>query len=330
MNDSSKATVGYIGLGKMGGPMASNLCKAGYRVFVHDINRAAARPQLEAGATWAESPRALAEQCDLIFSCLPSLEAVESVALGDDGVCAGIRPGSTFMEMSTSTHALVKRLHAAFAERGAHMLDAPISGGVSGAHDKRMAIWVGGDESVFTRHEPVLKAMADHPTHVGDIGAGLVIKLIHNCAMQSTQAAIAEVFVLGAKAGVEPLKLWRALRQSVVGRRRTFDDLFAQFLPANYDSNVTAPLWVLDKDMRSISELALDLGVPMRFANLALADIQEAVHRGWSERDMRTMMLLPQERAGVEIKVDRAGIDVVLRDDPPAPTDVKFGKATKP
>ena len=175
----------------------------------------------------------MAEQSEVIFSCLPSVQAIESVALGEDGVCAGIRRGSAFFEMSTSTHELVKRLHAAFAERGAHMLDAPISGGARGAASKRLAIWVGGDKSVFERYQPVLKAMADHPDHIGDVGTGLVTKLVHNCAMQSTQAAIAEVFILGVKAGADPLSLWRAIRQGVVGRRRTFDDLFDEFLAPN-------------------------------------------------------------------------------------------------
>ena len=171
--------------------MVANLQQAGYRVVVNDVNRAATASHVEAGAVWADTPRAVAEQSEIIFSCLPSLQAIESVALGESGVCAGIRRGSAFFEMSTSTLELVKRLHAAFAERGANMLDAPISGGARGAKSKRLAIWVGGDKAVFQRYEPVLKAMADHPDHVGDVGTGLVTKLVHNCAMQSTQAAIA-------------------------------------------------------------------------------------------------------------------------------------------
>lgn len=327
MNVGSKPTVGYIGLGTMGAPMATNLLKAGYRVVVNDVKREAAATHIKAGALWADTPRAVAEQAEVIFSCLPSLEAIEGVALGEEGVCAGIRRDSAFFEMSTSTLGLVKRLHAAFAERGAHMLDAPISGGARGAQSKRLAVWVGGDKSVFERFRPVLEAMADHPDHIGDVGTGLVTKLVHNCSMQSTQAAIAEVFVLGVKAGADPLSLWRAIRQGVVGRRRTYDDLFDEFLAADYERN-NAPLWVIYKDMQSTTELALELGVPLRFANLALADIQEAVQRGWSGRDCRSVMLLPQERVGVQIKVGRADIQEVLRQDPPARTDVKFGEGS--
>lgn len=324
MSDSDKPAVGYIGLGTMGAPMVANLLKAGYRVVVNDVRREAAAPHISAGAAWADTPRAVAEQSEVIFSCLPSLEAVESVALGPEGILEGIRRGSAFLEMSTSTLELVKRIHAAFAERGAHMLDAPISGGARGAASKRLAIWVGGDKAVFERCEPILRAMADHPDHIGDVGTGLVTKLVHNCAMQSTQAAIVEVFVLGVKAGADPLSLWRAIRQGVVGRRRTFDDLFDEFLAQDFERN-TAPLWVIYKDMESANGLALELGVPLRMANLALADIQEAMQRGWSGRDCRVVTLLPQERVGVEIKVDRADIEEVLRQDPAAPTDVKFG-----
>lgn len=329
MNDSSRSTVGYIGLGTMGAPMALNLLKAGYRVVVNDIRREAAAVHVQSGAIWADTPRALAEQCEIVFSCLPSLDAIETVALGEDGVCAGVRPATAFFEMSTSTRELVKRLHASFAERGAHMLDAPVTGGAKGAEDKRLSIYVGGDEAVFQRHEPVLKAIAEHPMYVGELGAGLIVKLIHNCAIQTTQAAIAEGFILGVKAGIDPLKLWRALRQSLAGRRRTFDDLFAQFLIGEYD-RTTAPLWIVLKDMRGVTELALDLGVPLRFAHLALADIQEAANRGWSNRDVRSVMLLPQERVGVDIKVEPVQIDEVLRADPPAPSDVKFGVVSQP
>lgn len=325
MDSTPLPTIGYIGLGVMGAPMATNLLQAGYRVVVHDLRPEAAAPHLDAGGVWAQTPRELAAQCDVVFSCLPSLEAIEHVVCGADGVCAGLRPDSVFLEMSTSTSELVQRIAAAVAACGAHMLDAPISGGAGGAQSRRMAIWVGGEESAFQRVQPVLRAMADHTAHVGAVGAGLATKLVHNCAMQSAQAAIAESFVLGVKAGLKPLELWRALRQGVLGRRRTFDDLFAQFLVGEYDGNTTAPLWVVDKDVQSACQLGLELGVPMRFAHLALADIQEAVQRGWSQRDCRSVMLLPQERVGVDIRVDREGIRGVLRDDPPAPSDVRFG-----
>ncbi len=325
MSDAStRPTVGFIGLGIMGGAMVANLQKAGYRVVVNDARREAADTALKAGAVWADTARALTEQSDVVFSCLPSLAVIETVALGPDGILAGVKPGQAYFETSTNSPELVQRLHAAFAARGAHMLDAPISGGARGAQRGRLAIWVGGDTSAYDRFEPVLRAMGDRPVHVGASGAGLVTKLVHNCASQSMQAALAEVFTLGVKAGAEPLSLWRAIRQGSIGRRRSFDGLVDEFLPAHYDAP-NAALRTVHKDMTLATALGRDLGMPMRFANLALADIQEAMQRGWEERDARSVMLLPQERAGVVIKVPTADIQDVMRDDPPAPTDSKYG-----
>jgi 3-hydroxyisobutyrate dehydrogenase len=325
MNDNVKPVVGFIGLGIMGGPMSLHVLHAGYRLVVHDIRREAAANLIQAGATWADAPRALAEQCEVIFTCLPGLPQIEAVALGADGIVEGIRPGHAYFEMSTNSPELVKRLHAAFAERGAHMLDAPISGGGVGAKRGRLAIWVGGEKSVYDRHEPVLRAMGDRPVHVGAIGAGLVAKLVHNCASQAAQAAIAEVFVMGVKAGADPLSLWKAIRQGSIGRRRTFDGLAIHFLPAAFDQ-VEAALRITHKDMMIATDIGRELGVPMRMSNLALADIEEAMNRGWAERDCRSVMLLPQERAGVKIAVSREAIQEALRNDPAAPTDTRLGQ----
>lgn len=328
MSSVTTLTVGFIGLGIMGGPMASNLQKAGYRIVVNDVRREAAKPHLDAGAIWADSPRALAEQCEVMFTCLPSLAAIESVALGPDGLVNGIRKQHAYFEMSTNSTDLLKRLYTAFGERGAHVLDAPISGGAPGARRGRLAAFVGGDKDTYRLYEPVVRAMCDNPIHVGPIGSGLVTKLVHNCASQCIQAAIAEVFVMGVKAGAEPLSLWEAIRLGSIGRRRTFDGLVDQFLPGNFDQPQAA-LRIVEKDMMLATELGRSVGAPMRIANLALADITEAMNRGWAERDCRSVMLLPQERVGVNIKVDPDDIQEVLRKDLPAPTDTRYGSGIK-
>lgn len=327
MTDSRKTRIGYIGLGIMGGPMVLNLQKAGYEIVVNDVRREAAERQLAQGAVWADTPTEVAAITDVVFTCLPNLKAVADVALGRNGLIEGIRPGGAFFEMSTNSLELIRKLQAAFAEKGAHALDAPVSGGALGAIRGQMGIWVGGDRASYDRFEPVLRAMGDRPVHVGEIGAGLVTKLVHNCASQATQAAIAEVFTLGVKAGADPLSLWVAIRQGSIGRRRTFDGLVDEFLPAAYDPPHAA-LRVIEKDLQLATQLGRDLRVPMRFANLALADVYEAMNRGWAERDCRSVMLLPQERVGVSIKVDRERIEEVLRNDPPAPADTKRGSGT--
>jgi len=326
MNDEKKTIVGFIGLGVMGGPMALNLVKAGFEVIVHDSQRAAAARQLDAGAAWADSPREVAERAEVVVSCLPSLQAIEAVALGADGLLAGTRPGQVCFETSTGSPALIRRIHAAFAARGAQVLDAPISGGARGARLGRLAFWVGGDKAAFDRHHAVLRAMGTEIVHVGAIGAGLVTKLVNNCASQSVQAAIAESFVLGVKAGADPLGLWQAIRQSVVGRRRTYDGLINEFLPGHYEPPRTA-LRIIHKDVTLAAELARDTGVTMPIAAVALADIEQAMQRGWAEHDRRSVMLLPQQRAGVSIAVPAQGIQDVLQRDPVAATDIESGPA---
>jgi 3-hydroxyisobutyrate dehydrogenase len=324
MTQLEKPTVGFIGLGIMGAAMALNAQKSGYDLVVNDTRRDAANELLANGAQWADTPAEVAKRSDVIFTCLPSIPAIEAVTLGPEGILNGIRPGCALFELSTNSPELIKQLHQAFAERDAHVLDAPISGGALGAKRGRLGIWVGGDKAVFDRYEPVLRAMGDRPIHVGALGSGLVAKLVNNCASQTTQAAIAEVFVLGVKAGADPLSLWSAIRQGSLGRRRTFDGLIDEFLPSHFDPPHAA-LRIIDKDMTLATALGRELGVPMRIANLALADIQEAMNRGWSERDCRSVMLLPQERVGVQIKVDSEDIKKVLEADPPAQSDTKYG-----
>jgi 3-hydroxyisobutyrate dehydrogenase len=295
--------LGFIGLGTMGASMAANLQKAGHGLVVHDISRAAAEPHLAAGAVWAASPRAVAEAAEIVFTSLPGPPEVEQVALGPDGLLAGMRKGGVYFDLSTNAPSLVRRIHRDFAAAGAHMLDAPVSGGPRGARTRELALWVGGERAVFDRCKPVLDAIGDEARHVGPIGAGSVAKLVHNCAGYALQTALAEVFTLGVKGGVEPLALFEAVRMGAVGRRRTFDGLVDQFLRGVYEPPAFA-LRLAHKDVSLATSLGRELAVPMRLANLALEEMTEAMNRGWGARDSRVSMLLQQERAGVEIKVD--------------------------
>jgi len=305
VRDMSKnnAVVGFIGLGTMGGPMAANLQKAGYKLVVHDLHRQAASHHLAAGAQWAESPGALARNADVIFSSLPEPSDVETVALGPDGLISGMKPGTAYFDLSTNAPSLVKKLHAAFAEKGLHMLDAPVSGGPAGAKSGKLAIWVGGNESVFQEYKHVLDAIGDKAAYIGPIGSATVAKLVHNMSGYALVCALAETFTLGVKAGLEPLALWQAVRQGAVGRRLTFDAVIDQFLPGKYDPPAFA-LKLAHKDVSLANALGRELGVPMRICNLTLAEMTEALARGWGGRDSRVMMLLEQERAGVEIAVE--------------------------
>jgi len=306
--------VGFIGLGTMGAHMARNLQKAGTRLVVHDARRAAAEPHLAGGAVWAETPRNMAEQCEVVFTSLPGPPEVEAVALGGDGLLSGMRKGTAYFDLSTNSPTVVRRICAAFAERGVHMLDAPVSGGPKGAESGKLALWVGGERAIFDRHKALLDAMGDRARYVGPIGAGSVAKLVHNCAGYALQTVLAEVFTLGVKGGVDPLALFEAVRQGATGRRRTFDGLIDQFLPNTYDPAAFA-LRLAHKDVTLATALGRELGVPMRLSNMTLEEMTEALNRGWAGRDSRVAMLLQQERAGVSIQVDPAKLkEAVARD----------------
>lgn len=191
--------------------------------MVHDVRREAAAPHLASGASWADSPRQLAQNCEVVFTSLPGPPEVEGVALGEDGLLGRMRSGGAYFDLSTNSPTVVRRINAAFAERGVHMLDAPVSGGPRGAASGRLAIWVGGEKKVFEQYEPVLDAIGDQARYLGPIGAASVAKLVHNCAGYMLQRALSEVFTMGVKAGVEPLMLWEAVCQGALGRARTFD-----------------------------------------------------------------------------------------------------------
>ena len=296
-------TIGFIGLGTMGGPIAARLRTAGYDLVVHDARRSAADRLLAAGACWAESPRLVAEAAEIVFSSLPGPAEVEAVALGSEGLLAGVREAGCYFDLSTNSPGLVRKLYEAFAGKRAHMLDAPVGGGPSGAASGKLALFVGGDEHAFRKHKPVLDAIGDRACYVGPIGSGSVAKLVHNCSNYVLNLALAEVFTMGVKAGVAPLVLFEAIRQGMVGRRRTFDGLIDQFPPGVLDPPAFA-LRLAHKDVSLATALGRELGVPMRLANLTLEEMTEAVNRGWGDRDSRIAMLLQEERAGVSIAVD--------------------------
>jgi 3-hydroxyisobutyrate dehydrogenase-like beta-hydroxyacid dehydrogenase len=306
--------VGFIGLGTMGAKMAATLQKGGYQLVVHDLRRDAATPHLAGGAIWADTARQVAEAAEVVFTSLPGPADVEQTALGEGGLLAGLRSGGAYFDLSTNAPDVVRRIHAAFAQRGVHMLDAPVSGGPRGAATGKLAIWVGGDKQIFDRYKPLLDAIGDQARYVGPIGTATIAKLVHNCLGYMLNRALSEVFTMGVKAGVDPLTLWEAVRHGALGRMRTFDSLVHHFLPGVYDPPAFA-LRLAHKDVTLATALGRELQVPMPMANLALDELTTALNRGWGERDSRAAMLLQQERANVDIAVDAERLREALERD---------------
>ena len=306
--------VGFIGLGTMGASMAYNCLQGGNEMVVHDIRRESATRHLEAGADWADSPREVAEASEIVFTSLPGPTEVEAVGLGEDGILEGMSQGKVYFDLSTSTPTLIRRIHEEAAARGIHVLDAPVSGGPRGAASRNLAIWVGGNKEVFDRCKPVLDSIGDKAYYVGPIGCGAIAKLVHNCTGYIVQAALAEVFTMGVKAGVEPLALWQAVRKGAQGRRGTFEGLAEHLLPGNFDPPDFA-LRLARKDVDLALSVGREYDVPMRLAQLTLQEMTEALNRGWGHRDSRVAMLLQEERAGVEVRVDEAILNAVLEEE---------------
>jgi 3-hydroxyisobutyrate dehydrogenase-like beta-hydroxyacid dehydrogenase len=306
--------VGFIGLGTMGSGMAMNVLKGGHELVVHDINREAVGLHLEAGAAWADTPQQVMERSEVVFTSLPGPPEVQAVALGGNGLIHGVRPGKVYFDLSTNSPTLLRHIHEEFAKVGAHVLDAPVSGGPRGARSGRLAIWVGGDRSIYDQCKPVLDAIGDKPYYVGPIGAGSIAKLVHNCTGYIIQTAMAETFTMGIKAGVDPLVLWQAVRHGALGRRQTFDSLTEHFLPGSFDPPDFA-LRLARKDVNLAVEVGREFDVPMRLANLTLAELTEALNRGWGQRDSRVAMLLQEERAGVDVHVPQEKIKEILDSD---------------
>ncbi len=306
--------VGFIGLGTMGASMAYNCLQGGNEMVVHDIRRESATQHLEAGAVWADSPRAVAESSEIVFTSLPGPTEVEAVGLGEDGILEGMSEGKVYFDLSTSTPTLIRRIHEQAAARGIHVLDAPVSGGPRGAASRNLAIWVGGDKDVFDRCKPVLDSIGDKAYYVGPIGCGAIAKLVHNCTGYIVQAALAEVFTMGVKAGVEPLALWQAVRKGAQGRRGTFEGLAEHLLPGKFDPPDFA-LRLARKDVDLAVGVGREYDVPMRLAQLTLQEMTEALNRGWGHRDSRVAMLLQEERAGVEVRVDEAILNAALEEE---------------
>ena len=290
--------IGFIGLGAMGRPMAASLQKAGHALQVHDLRR------IDGVGTWKDSVTEAAKDCEVLFTSLPGPAEVEAVA-------PQVRSVKAWFDLSTNSPVVVRKIHQQLQAKGIALLDAPVSGGPRGAESGKLAIWVGGDVSVFTEYESVLRQIGDQPYYVGPIGAGTVAKLAHNAASFTVQAALAEIFTLGVKAGVEPLALFKALRQGATGRKRTFDRLPEHFLPGVYDPPAFT-VRLAHKDMTLAMELAAAQGVPMKIGQIALDELAGAIERGWSERDCRVAMTLQEERAKVSVRVARERLQDAL------------------
>ena len=294
--------IGFIGAGNIGAPIAGQLLKAGHALVVHDVRRANAEPLLAAGAAWADSPAALATECEIVATCLPGPLQMEQVCFGPDGIVAHLRPGALYIDHTTNAPELVRWVHAMLAVKNVAMVDAPVSGGMEGAQTRDLLVMAGGDPVDFDRARPLLDAVAKRVIYTGGIGTGSIAKIMHNSASFTLDSVMAECWTTGVKAGIDAATIVRVFNEAALGHQMSLKVR----LPATYLRGDFAPRFSLAlarKDLGLALELARQTDTPMRFAALCEQELIEAIGRGWAERDASIALTLQEERAGVEVRL---------------------------
>ena len=290
--------VGFIGLGRMGKPMSYNLLKAGFTLTVHNKSRAKVGELARAGAIGASSPAEVAQRSDIVLACLPTVATTEEVFLGNEGVMAACRPGQILVDHSTIGPGTARKIAAAAQERGAHFLDAPISGGIEKAEDATLTIMVGGDPDAYQQAEPVFHAMGQNVCRVGDVGVGCVVKLVNQLLTSVHAAVAAEAMVMGAKAGADPQVMYDILVTSW-GYSRMLERSVPRFLKRDFSPK--APLRLMRKDLEIIWELTQELSLPLRLVQAVREIFGEAHSLGLEESDVASLVLPLEKVAGVQV-----------------------------
>lgn len=291
--------VGFVGVGNMGNPMAANLQKAGYALQVHDIKREAAQNLLDAGATWANSPKEAATGVDSVFLSLPMPADVERVVLSENGVLTAINNGGIIVDMSTNSPTVVRNLAEKTKAKGVTFIDAPVSGGVRGARNATLAIMAGGDKAAYDKCEPLLKVMGANVFYCGDIGAGNVVKLVNNMLAFIHMMGAAEAVVLGKKAGVDPNILWQAVKASSGGSFVWESGTRAVL------RDKLAPTFTIDlasKDISLATKLAEEFGVPLTMGKAAEGLIRGYQTGGYAKEDVLATVKELEKQAGVTVR----------------------------
>jgi 2-hydroxy-3-oxopropionate reductase len=292
-------TIGFIGLGVMGKPMAKNLIKAGHRLVVHSRTRASVDEVAAAGAAAAVSPADVARRTTIVITMLPDTGDVELVLTGPDGVLSALQPGAIVADMSSISPIATKRLAALVADRGGSMLDAPVSGGEIGAINASLSIMVGGDEAAFARARPVFEAMgtAERIVHVGATGAGQICKICNQVAIGGALAGVSEAFALAKKAGVDVARVRQALLGGFAASR-VLEVHGERMLNANYKPGFRTKLY--QKDLRLANEAASANGVAMPGTAVVAQLVNALVASGGGDLDYAAMGTVLFELAGVK------------------------------
>ena len=273
--------IGFVGLGIMGKPMAKNLLKAGYELVVYDIVPAPVEEVVKAGAKPASSPKEAAAQGDVIITMLPNSPHVKEAVLGKNGVIDGARKGSIVVDMSSIAPLVAQEVAAALAKQGVEMLDAPVSGGEPKAIDGTLAIMVGGKAEIFEKVKPILLKMGASAVLCGEIGSGNVTKLANQIIVALNIAAMSEALVLAAKAGVDPGKVFDAIKGGLAGST-VLNAKAPMVLKGNYKAGFRIELHI--KDLQNALDTAHAIGAPIPLTG-TIMEIMQALRVDGKQKD---------------------------------------------
>ena len=292
--------VGFIGVGKLGRPMAQRILRAGHDLLVFDTEASARSAFQGTTAEVVTSLTELASECGIVCLCLPGPAEVEQVMSGRDGIGSTVRPGTLVVDHTTNSPTVVRQVGEQLRLRGAALIDAPVSGGIEGAAAGTLTALIGGEPEHVERARPLLEAFSTAIVHVGPLGAGTVAKLMNNLATFALDQVIGECLTIGARAGIEPDRLLEALQQSAIGKGGNLHVRMPEtFMKGDFEPRFT--LAGAHKDVRLAVGLAEESGVPIRIARAVLDEIESALSKGLGDRDASIVMTLQEERAGVHI-----------------------------
>ena len=291
-------TVGFIGLGIMGRPMAKNLMEAGYDLMVHNRSPEKAEELTGEGATAAGTPREVAEGCDVVITMLPDSPQVEEVLTGEGGVFEGVRGGTLIVDMSTISPVVTESLASKAKEKGASLLDAPVSGGDVGAIEGTLSIMVGGSEEDFERARPLFEVMGKTVTHVGPTGAGQVTKAANQIVVALTIEAVSEALVLGSKGGVSPEKILDVLGGGLAGNK-VMEVKREKFLSHNFDPGFRSELH--HKDLGIALAAGREYGVALPVTAIVDQMLLTMRRKGWGGEDHSALLRIIEDQSGHEI-----------------------------
>ncbi|GAA0350562.1 NAD(P)-dependent oxidoreductase [Bacillus horti] len=290
--------VGYIGLGTMGLPMVKHLIHAGYETWVVSRSRQPIEQAIAWGAKEANHPQDLAEKVDMVMTCLPSLDSVELVYFGENGIVQADLNNKLVFDFSTVSPELNRKQDQVVRQKGGSFLDAPLSGGPMGAEAGTLTIMCGGEQAAFDQALPVLEKMGKTIEFVGQVGSGSVVKLLNNMLVGIHTAALSEAFVMGAKAGINPALIHKIIKAST-GHSFMIDRTIDLIQDRDFKQRFMVDL--LHKDMKLATELATELEVNADLGKLAEEIIAEVTARGYGKQDISAIIRLLEEDSGVEV-----------------------------